>query len=505
MVIRRLGADPEFEIVRDGHLVRADKVVRTTRLPFGEIGVDGAGVALELRPNPGDVDELVRNTAKLIVATPSVCRGTPTTIGVGHPLGGHVHFDAPGDTDYATLVRVVDDALGPLFRAMNGPARDKSGYGKRRDWRSQPWGVEYRTPPATIWAHPEVAKGFLSAMLTLALSDGREMSPGYEELVELATFAIEHGRRLHYGAWKRVADEVRPELGIIYTHDTERDEHFEGDMEAALAPLGIPLLRVLPLHKRRGDWASNLPGFGSRDEGISPAHCEAGELYVALSWRFRNDRAFRIMAMPAFLEAVLGLIRDANEPELDEKVVVVEPVEKPAASEDAKEKVKKAAEEERSAPAPTPPIATEEEEDDEYVRCHRCGERVHIDDAFYNRYDDPFCPECYRDTYTLCDRCECEVHRDDAYYPSTGRYEGASLCEECYAEVYTECARCGYEIEVDDAIVPTSGGYSGSYMCEHCYEYWYTRCECGGEVERDRAHEENGRTLCERCVEEVEA
>jgi len=350
-----------------------------------------------------------------------------------------------------------------------------------------------------------VARGFLNAMLTLVLSEGHEMTPAYEELVELAAFAIESGRKLHYGAWVKEAESAPRVFSVVYEASAEKDEHFEGDMEAALAPLGISLLRVWPLHERRGDWASNLPGFGSVDGSVHQAYCEAGELYVALSWRFRNDREFRVMAMPAFLEAVIGLIQDATEPELDEKVVVVEPVEKPTASEDAKEKVKKAAEEGRSAPAPTPPIATEEEDDDEYVLCYGCDERIHIDDAIYNRYDNPFCYECYHDTYTSCDRCGYEVHRDDAYYPSTGRYEYTALCEECYEELYAECARCGDEIYIDDAIVPTSGRYSGSHMCEYCYDEWYTRCECGREVERRRAHEENGRTLCERCVEEVEA
>lgn len=505
MLVNKVGADPEFEIVANGRLVRADRVVRTTRLPFGEIGFDGAGVALELRPNPGSVDELVRNTAKLIVAAPSLCRGTPTTIGVGHPIGGHVHFDVPYDStdDEALgarerLVRVIDDALGPMLRALNGPAREKSKYGKRRDWRPQSWGVEYRTPPATIWAHPEVARGFLNAMITLAISDGREMTPTYDELVELAAFAIESGRRLHYGAWKEVAESAPRAFSVVYEASAEKDEHFEGDMRDALAPLGISLLRVYPLHKKRGDWASNLPGFGSMVGGFSPAYFEAGELYVALSWRFRNEMDFRRKALPAFLEAVLGLIRDANEPELDEMVVVVEAVEKPTASESTKEEVKKAAEEDRSAPAPTPPIATE---DDWYVLCDGCEREVHVDDVIYDRRNGRFCPECYYEIYALCERCGREVDRDNAYFPSAGRYWALPLCEDCYEELYSRCGRCENEIEVEHAFVPTSGRYSGSHMCQRCYWEWYTRCECG---ERHIAHEENDRTLCERCVEEEE-
>lgn len=53
MQVLKLGADPEFEVLNEGKLVRADKVARPLRLPWGEVGVDGAGVALELRPNPG--------------------------------------------------------------------------------------------------------------------------------------------------------------------------------------------------------------------------------------------------------------------------------------------------------------------------------------------------------------------------------------------------------------------------------------------------------------------
>jgi len=343
-------------------------------------------------------------------------------------------------------------------------------------------------------------------MLTLALSDGREMAPKYEDLVELAAFAIEHGRKLHYGAWKRVADEVRPELGIIYTHDTERDGHFEGDLEAALTPFGICSVEIYPLHKKRGDFASNLPGFGEMVEGVSRAWYEGGALYVALPWRFRNDRTFRIMAMPAFLEAVLGLIRDASKPELDEKVVVVEPVE-PAASEETKERIKKAAEEGRA--ASTPSLGLDEEDDEDYTYCDRCGERIHVDDACYNRWNMPFCEGCFNELYAICASCGEVILREDAYRPSTGRYEYDHLCESCYVLYYTTCVRCDDEVEGEDAFIPGTGRYEGDALCECCYTDLYTTCRhCDDELPREEAvipdnGQYAGSPLCEECYLEL--
>jgi hypothetical protein len=103
---------------------------------------------------------------------------------------------------------LIDETLGDLCYELSSQLRIKSGYGEREDRRTKPWGFEYRTPPASIWSHPEVALTFLRAIewITqrfLFFNENPLEHPAWPTVratAEKATeFVKKHGGRLHWG------------------------------------------------------------------------------------------------------------------------------------------------------------------------------------------------------------------------------------------------------------------------------------------------------------------
>jgi len=150
-----IGADPEFELVDDaGELYTANNFVSCTR--DSEIGVDGAGDQVEIRPSPGTPVEVTKNIKKLVS---KFSKRYPyfqlSDAGNGFPLGGHIHvgighpFDPPSD-----LVTMLDDFVGRPTLNLSGRAR--SYYKKLSQVRSQPHGFEYRSPPSAIFQNPAI-------------------------------------------------------------------------------------------------------------------------------------------------------------------------------------------------------------------------------------------------------------------------------------------------------------------------------------------------------------
>ena len=312
-----LGADPEFELIIAGRVESAASILLgdAIHLPWGSIGVDGAGWPLELRPDPStSARGLVHNVARLLGAVPQMLGGLPSTVGEAYAIGGHVHLgltNAP--VDERVLVRTLDEAIGDILYNLSPESRIEAGYGRRKDWRIQPWGIEYRTPPAAIWAHPQVALVFVGAIKWAAgeFLRGRDplRSPALPKIREAAksaaAFVRRYGSRLHWGAWEALAGEVEiPQEGpvIVIDHGADRDHLLVGDLKGLLLRLGLRWLRVTSLRQSRGDYVSNLPGYGELVEGFL-MFAPGGTL--CLSWRFRNDSEFRRAEMPK-LEAALA-------------------------------------------------------------------------------------------------------------------------------------------------------------------------------------------------------
>ena len=142
-----VGCDPEFEIVIDGRVKCAP-----SELGCGasyEIGKDGAGMQLELRPKAGSVEDVIQNLATLM----SQLEYPISTVGNVYPLGGHIHIGIGGQlTVPRGLVQLLDYFLGQRIINLSGSAR--SSYKIMGACRPQPWGFEYRTPPAAIFVNP---------------------------------------------------------------------------------------------------------------------------------------------------------------------------------------------------------------------------------------------------------------------------------------------------------------------------------------------------------------
>lgn len=151
-----LGCDPEFELLRDANRY---SVIRATDMidydDSAELGTDGSGDQVEVRPDPSTSPRgLVENIQKIFkyAQMPLSIRGRI------YSLGGHIHIGMPRNNAYRQIVKVLDDFVGSPLRKVEGQAREEVGYSGLGLWRTQPWGIEYRTPPATYLANPEFAR-----------------------------------------------------------------------------------------------------------------------------------------------------------------------------------------------------------------------------------------------------------------------------------------------------------------------------------------------------------
>ncbi|MDD4996368.1 MAG: hypothetical protein PHW15_02780 [Patescibacteria group bacterium] len=151
-----IGCDPEFELFDSNGVLMVREDLNVDGRLQNKIGADGHGMQLELRPNPStDPKDVVDDLINLFG---SVAHLKVSTKGDQEPLGGHIHFGAPTGkalTKYTELVRVLDHFIGNHFHTLDGRARH--GYGENGDIRYQPWGFEYRTPPAAIFTTKEIA------------------------------------------------------------------------------------------------------------------------------------------------------------------------------------------------------------------------------------------------------------------------------------------------------------------------------------------------------------
>jgi len=146
-----LGADPELEFVdQDTKMVLhcgdagiQDRIPMSPGSSTGRIGKDGSAAQREIRPEPSPTPEgLVENIDKLIGAA---LDEQWSLKGEKYSLGGHIHIG--GITESRDFIKLLDYYLAPLS-ILNSSMRSGSSYGKSGDYRKQPYGLEYRVPPA---------------------------------------------------------------------------------------------------------------------------------------------------------------------------------------------------------------------------------------------------------------------------------------------------------------------------------------------------------------------
>lgn len=149
----KVGCDPEFEYVQAGRPTQAPNSYRSLT---GEIGLDGAGSQIEIRPKafekPSDV------VSYMIGIMRRMDDAHLSTKGDRYPLGGHVHVGVPGGSyaPPADLLFLLDFFLGKPTINLSGTAR--SSYRALGKFESKPWGFEYRSAPAAIFHWPEFAR-----------------------------------------------------------------------------------------------------------------------------------------------------------------------------------------------------------------------------------------------------------------------------------------------------------------------------------------------------------
>jgi hypothetical protein len=164
-----LGGDPEFEVYVDGTLVPAKKLSVFKRgKTFGSIGTDGNAYIAELRPEAASTPEgYVKNFLKLVRRLRRRTRKdyALSVKGDVYPLGGHIHVGSPNRNvvrvlqgEVGTFISALDDFLGRVLLPTSGPARIGTGNARPGVYELKPYGWEYKTPPASIYADLEVLR-----------------------------------------------------------------------------------------------------------------------------------------------------------------------------------------------------------------------------------------------------------------------------------------------------------------------------------------------------------
>ncbi len=230
----KLGADPEFCCVDGEVLYNANNF--STLTDSSELGRDGSGVPLEVRPNP-EVEplNLVKNIGEIfkraILKEPDLTNyeWRAGAVVKEHPTGGHIHFgikDIYDDIQRAAYY--LDQYVGATSLLLENPVEGKKrrynfNYGKRCDHRAQHHGMEYRVPSSWIMS-PKSA----SAILCLSKTVMFEIIKGTNlQLIGGTEYDINECRldniRNNFGSiWKDIKKmtlypKYKKELDAIYT------------------------------------------------------------------------------------------------------------------------------------------------------------------------------------------------------------------------------------------------------------------------------------------------
>lgn len=156
-----LGCDPEFELVYNGEVLSAKNVdpidIYTNE---GNVGVDGAGDQIEIRPAASKTPQKVINNLKTLIAKIREQEDIDLiTDGDNYPLGGHIHIGSESLDNFIkshqrTFVEAYDLVLGE-FLNFSGDAR--GGYKALGQYEEKNYGLEYRSLPAAMFYTPKAA------------------------------------------------------------------------------------------------------------------------------------------------------------------------------------------------------------------------------------------------------------------------------------------------------------------------------------------------------------
>jgi hypothetical protein len=163
-IVLTLGGDPEFETICDGEVVPANSlfIFRNGGTCY-PIGTDGVSHTAELRPDVAySPEEYVENFLALVERVKE--EGVLLSVqGNTYALGGHIHIGSSNDyvvqvlrDEVERLVEVLDDFVGRVLLPTSGSAR--GSYARLGEYEIKDYGWEYRTPPASFYADPEMIR-----------------------------------------------------------------------------------------------------------------------------------------------------------------------------------------------------------------------------------------------------------------------------------------------------------------------------------------------------------
>jgi len=318
-----IGADPEFELLKRGRVVRAGNQFQGWRVGENiEIGVDGSGNELELRPRPAKTAQsFVANFKRCLKKFATEYKGYRiTTEGNRFPLGGHIHIGWEGgyfwDEDFARLCEVLDDFVGKLTLDLSGAARKRTHYYGLGKIRRQSWGIEYRVPPALIFADPEtlalvvkavkgiVWKFILNKKLTynnpptqhdwyvvadIEKHQYEKLMNGIERLKDLV------GERIDVCARWKVKPSTRKRFKPIVRFSDEWSDSIRAEVERELRRLRLRAsvgVRLFGLSSSRGEVATiNVRGLEKINHEM--AYIDYNQMSVGLPYSFRKNGAHK--------------------------------------------------------------------------------------------------------------------------------------------------------------------------------------------------------------------
>lgn len=178
-----IGMDPEFEFIQNGRIVSANRTWRSITCSKGDIGIDGSGHQIELRPIPSKSPEgLLKNVRSLLEDFITDERDLGIN-GGRYPLGAHIHFGLVNPKtcvtnvfreDIKTFTSILDWALGGLVLPLSGRSRKSfrysDSYYRLKNSRINEHGFEYRVLPSSIFASEDVLYVILKICYDLANS-----------------------------------------------------------------------------------------------------------------------------------------------------------------------------------------------------------------------------------------------------------------------------------------------------------------------------------------------
>ena len=287
------------------------------------IGLDHGDSVVEFRPEPGKTPtEAVANINNLFaIAEESGARFS--AIGDRYAIGCHLHFgfknpnggDA-GCRPHSHLLWLLDRFLGRPFKKLNGKGR--GSYSDLGKYETKPYGFEYRSLPAAVFATPKIAlivhkigyhivKKYLTGEVFVL--DNRCKNATVEEFKKYACLTdkqlvymekfVKSWRSMSYSKnitafWRRGAKHMAASASTLPKFDITFSEDWVAQRRRALRSLIDTIrtsnrnVRILlyGLGDHRGDV---IAGFNSPQyQTIDHVTSRTGDLIYALPYSFRN-------------------------------------------------------------------------------------------------------------------------------------------------------------------------------------------------------------------------